>query len=221
MTKSRRASSPVDRKALTVDQGLRECGISDPDGWFRDRFEDGLEEYRTAKAIITDQGGDDHAVAYTQNMHTALLTQLAHHAVRLSIANEFARRDRIAIEELQAEVKRLKSAKALQRKSLDSRFSLDDLEVEQVDDRNVRIALVRGEDQAEFSLKFPVVIDRGVWNERVHYERGDGVTHKGAFWICQDDQQGKPGDGSTWRLAVKAGRDGRDADGTRAERRAA
>ena len=95
-------------------------------------------------------------------------------------------------------------------KSLDHRFSLDDLEVEQIDDRNVKIALVRGDDEAAFTLKFPVVLNRGIWSERAHYEKGDGVTHGGSWWIAEQDAPGKPGDG-TWQLTVKHGRDRKEA----------
>ena len=80
--------------------------------------------------------------------------------------------------------RQLKSAKSFTRKSLDSRFSLDDLSVEQVDDRNVCIALRKGEDIAEFNLTFPVVVDRGAWSDRAEYERGDGVSHGGSWWIA-------------------------------------
>jgi hypothetical protein len=102
----------------------------------------------------------------------------------------------------------LKATKSRQTKSLDRRFSLEDLEVEQIDDRNIRIALVRGDDEANFTVKFPVVLDRGVWSERGVYERGDGVTHGGGWWIARADNPGKPGSAG-WRLAVRNGRDAR------------
>lgn len=103
----------------------------------------------------------------------------------------------------------LKATKALQTKSLDH-FSLEDLEVEQIDDRNIKIALVRGDKEAAFNLKFPVVLNRGVWNERAHYDKGDGVTHGGSWWIARKDSPGRPGDG-TWQLTVKRGSDGKAA----------
>jgi len=66
-------------------------------------------------------------------------------------------------------------------------------------------------------LRYPVVLDRGVYKSETAYDAGDGVTWGGSWWIAQAQTQGiKPGDGPTsWRLAVKAGRDGkpgRDGD---------
>jgi integrin beta 3 len=60
-------------------------------------------------------------------------------------------------------------------------------------------------------LHFPVVLDRGVFKSEAHYEAGDGVTWGGSFWIAQAETSGvKPGEGATpWRLAIKAGRDGK------------
>ena len=53
----------------------------------------------------------------------------------------------------------------------------------------------------------------GVWQRAVPYARHAAVTHQGSVWACVADTScGEiPGDGSTsWQLAVKAGRDGRD-----------
>lgn len=71
----------------------------------------------------------------------------------------------------------------------------------------------------EFVL--PIVIDRGVYRPEQKYAKGDGVTFGGSFWIAQvDEPTEKPGipapgtpTGATgeWRLAVKKGRDGKDA----------
>lgn len=63
-------------------------------------------------------------------------------------------------------------------------------------------------------IRFPTVIDRGVFDVERAYDAGDGVTWGGSFWIAQGNTKGaKPGDVATasraWRLAVKAGRDGR------------
>jgi hypothetical protein len=56
-----------------------------------------------------------------------------------------------------------------------------------------------------------VVLDRGVFREGSPYERGDGITFGGSYWIAQKDApEGKPGMSADWRLAVKKGRDGKD-----------
>jgi hypothetical protein len=53
---------------------------------------------------------------------------------------------------------------------------------------------------------------RGVWQPAGRYERGDVVTWQGGMWIAFRSTETKPGDGdSGWQLAVKAGRDGRNA----------
>jgi integrin beta 3 len=63
----------------------------------------------------------------------------------------------------------------------------------------------------EFTFHVPTVIDRGVYRADESYQRGDGVTWAGSFWIAQKDTSAKPDapDGG-WRLAVKRGRDGKD-----------
>jgi hypothetical protein len=61
------------------------------------------------------------------------------------------------------------------------------------------------------TFRTPSVLDRGVYRAGHAYEKGDGVTFGGSFWIAQDATSEKPGDGATkWRLAVKAGREGRE-----------
>ncbi len=59
----------------------------------------------------------------------------------------------------------------------------------------------------------PILIDRGVWKHDHAYERGDCTTSDGGLWIAQvDSQSERPGNSSkAWRLAVKRGRDGKDA----------
>ena len=62
----------------------------------------------------------------------------------------------------------------------------------------------------EFPFSFPVLIDRGVYKLDSHYQKGDGVTYAGSFWIAQKERPGsKPGEDGDWRLAVKRGRDAR------------
>ena len=59
-------------------------------------------------------------------------------------------------------------------------------------------------------VKTAVVLDAGVWKEGAAYNRGDGVTLGGSFFIAQTDTSAKPGKSDDWRLAVKRGNDGRD-----------
>lgn len=102
-------------------------------------------------------------------------------------------------------------------KPKDGRDGLDlrHFKAEQVDERTVTLTLSDGERTEHVHLTFPVVIDRGVFSETGKpdgglYEKGDGVTFGGSFWIAQiDDPQGVPGMSKDWRLAVKKGRDGK------------
>jgi hypothetical protein len=59
-------------------------------------------------------------------------------------------------------------------------------------------------------IKTAIVLDAGVYKEGTAYQRGDGVTHGGSFFIAQVDSGEKPGKSDDWRLAVKRGADGRD-----------
>ena len=52
---------------------------------------------------------------------------------------------------------------------------------------------------------------RGVWQASQDYRRGDLVTLNGSIWHANVETRAKPGAGSDWTLAVKAGRDGKDA----------
>jgi hypothetical protein len=57
----------------------------------------------------------------------------------------------------------------------------------------------------------PVVLDRGVFVASKTYARGDGVTRSGSYFIARaDNPKGLPGASDDWRLAVKAGKDGKD-----------
>ena len=91
-------------------------------------------------------------------------------------------------------------------------FSLDDLRIEQCDERTLVLRFVRGDLIREHELRFGHPLDQGVFREGEVYQRGDGVTFGGSWWIAQKDAPaGKPGMSDDWRLAVKKGRDGKDA----------
>lgn len=92
-------------------------------------------------------------------------------------------------------------------------FSLKDFDTELLEDgRTVLLKFGSGDILEIHELVFPVVLDQGVFKEGAVYQRGDGVTFGGSFWIAQKDTpEGKPQDGSKdWRLAVKKGRQGQD-----------
>ena len=60
-------------------------------------------------------------------------------------------------------------------------------------------------------IKTAIVLDAGAWKEGVTYAAGDGVSLGGSFYIAQTATSAKPPSGDVWRLAVRAGRDGRDS----------
>lgn len=83
--------------------------------------------------------------------------------------------------------------------------------VEHDGDRGCIFRFERGDLKKEFTLSFPMVLDRGVWREQ-GYAKGDGVTWGGSFFIAQraTEPHEKPGASDAFRLSVKKGRDGRD-----------
>jgi hypothetical protein len=62
----------------------------------------------------------------------------------------------------------------------------------------------------EFPIVLPIVVDRGVFKPGTTYEKGDGITWGGSFWIAQRSTEAKPEVDDSWRLSVKRGRDGKD-----------
>jgi hypothetical protein len=58
----------------------------------------------------------------------------------------------------------------------------------------------------------PSLVYRGIWNENEQYEQGQFVTDHGSLFYCERLTRARPSAGSPdWRLAVKRGRDGKDA----------
>lgn len=71
-------------------------------------------------------------------------------------------------------------------------------------EQNKRIAALEAK-LMEFGYK-------GVWQPGIVYRESNFVTDGGSIWVCIKDQSTRrPGDGGDWRLAVKRGRDGKDA----------
>jgi hypothetical protein len=86
------------------------------------------------------------------------------------------------------------------------------LDMRQVDERTFEFSAMFNDGTVERkSFSVPVQIYRGVYVEGKTYERGDTVTWGGSQWHCDEHTAERPGDGGTWRLAVKRGRDGKDA----------
>jgi len=92
-------------------------------------------------------------------------------------------------------------------------LGFDDLDVGVLDDdRTIELAFRRGGEEKVFTLKWPTVIDRGVYRAGDTYQPGDAVSWGGSLWIAQKQTDAKPDTPeSGWRLAVKRGRDGKDA----------
>lgn len=88
-------------------------------------------------------------------------------------------------------------------------LGFDDLTVEHDGERSFTLHFSQGARVKSYPISFDVPLDRGVWRER-SYQKGDGVTWAGSWWIAQGKTDSKPGTSSDWRLAVKAGRNGKD-----------
>ncbi|WP_207950791.1 hypothetical protein [Marinobacter sp. JSM 1782161] len=89
-----------------------------------------------------------------------------------------------------------------------------EIDITSVDDRTFKVNVQRSSGGAAGELfSMPIVIDRGVYRPDHGYEKGDGVSFGGSFWIAQDDDPaGKPGASDGWRLAVKHGRQGKQGE---------
>lgn len=91
-------------------------------------------------------------------------------------------------------------------------LGFDDMEATYDGGRTITLRFARGDRVKEFAFEVPMVIDRGVYSQGREYSPGDGVTWAGSYWIAQERTREKPDTGKGWRLAVKRGRDGKDAE---------
>jgi integrin beta 3 len=90
-------------------------------------------------------------------------------------------------------------------------LGFDDLSVLHDGERAMTLRFLKGDTVKEFTVKLPVDIYRGVYQDGKTYEKGDGVTWGGSEWHANEPTISKPGDGSkAWTLKVKRGRDGKD-----------
>lgn len=92
-------------------------------------------------------------------------------------------------------------------------LGFDDMDVAVLDDdRTIELSFRRGEEEKAFTLKWPTVIYREVFKAGETYQPGDAVTWGGSLWIAEKETDTKPDTAeSGWKLAVKRGRDGKDA----------
>ena len=89
-------------------------------------------------------------------------------------------------------------------------LGFDDLQFEHDGERGFALKFVRGVQVKRFEFRVPLTIYRGVWREGTH-EKGDAVIWAGSLWVAQKDTDAKPDSGGGWQLAVKRGRDAKDA----------
>ena len=90
-------------------------------------------------------------------------------------------------------------------------FGFDDFDIGYDGERGFTFKFQHGDRLLERTFTIPLIIDRGVFKRGSTYQLGDGVTHGGSYWIARNDSADAPGENnSSWRLAVKRGRDGKD-----------
>ncbi len=87
-------------------------------------------------------------------------------------------------------------------------FKLEQLGAELRDDRVIAFTF-RSENREEVrEIRLPIPVDRGPYSSTEKYEKGDGVTYGGSWFIAKrDEPTGAPGSSPDWRLAVKRGKD--------------
>ncbi|UHD44918.1 hypothetical protein LUX29_18110 [Aureimonas altamirensis] len=91
-------------------------------------------------------------------------------------------------------------------------FSLEAFDASLADDgRTVLLSFEQDDVKFIAEMAIPTIIDRGVYKAGQEYAQGDAVTWAGSLWIAQAKTSEKPDSGQGWRLAVKRGRDGKDA----------
>ncbi len=88
-------------------------------------------------------------------------------------------------------------------------FGFDDMSFDYDGERSLTLHFTKGEETKLFTINLPIPIYRGVYKDVDSYKKGDTVTWAGSVWIAQEDTDAHPRDGTSWKLAVKAGRDGR------------
>lgn len=77
------------------------------------------------------------------------------------------------------------------------------------EEKDGRLYAVFKRGDAVKEARLPGISYRGVWVP-AGYMKGDSVTFGACQWIATTDTDEKPGEGKSWQLAVRKGRDGRD-----------
>ena len=86
-------------------------------------------------------------------------------------------------------------------------LGFEDMDFEEKDGRLYAV-FRRGDVVKEARL--PGLTYHGVWKSG-DYLKGDSVTYGACQWVALEDTSDKPGEGKGWQLAVRKGRDGKDA----------
>jgi hypothetical protein len=92
--------------------------------------------------------------------------------------------------------------------------SIDGLRVKHVGGRKQKLIATKS-DGSEQEVQFVMegmLLDCGIHKTNSAYEMGDVVTRGGSYWVAKTATTGTPGESPDWRLVVKRGRDGKDAD---------
>lgn len=93
-------------------------------------------------------------------------------------------------------------------------FNLEDFDIERGEDnRSIILKFERGDLRHEYELDLKTPGYCGVFKEGTEYRVGDMVTWGGSVWHCDEPTTTKPDakDSKAWTLAVRRGRDGKDA----------
>lgn len=90
-------------------------------------------------------------------------------------------------------------------------FSDFDVELDPNDPQILTFTFRSATESTSRSLRLPIPVDAGIYRRGVAYMRGQCVTFGGQIFIAQRDTQDEPLKSQDWRLAVKRGRDGKDA----------
>lgn len=88
-------------------------------------------------------------------------------------------------------------------------LDLEDLSSVLVETVERAVASLRNEIMTELAKRSVEYL--GVHQEGRTYTRGSFTTFQGSLWHCNKQTSAKPGTSADWTLAVKCGRDGKDA----------
>jgi hypothetical protein len=86
------------------------------------------------------------------------------------------------------------------------------IDVSKENDRDICLKIQFSDGGAvQKTISLDAMIYRGVYADGSAYVAGDTVTWAGSLWHCNEATSEKPGNGKSWTLSVKQGRNGRDA----------